>query len=189
MHIGIGKKIWWDRSPLLRWGFKKLGMIPVEESLSNIPEEEAEEALTRQDKYGKKVFREIIDKEKDGKVATNVDFVHSAVATLSRGDALVVLPEGLWLNPQNTAAPREKAEMKQGYRGIELVASQYKKLTGEELPIIPTAFIEDRKTGKKRLKIGKPLRLSENTEDSNGTDWCMKHVAEMLPEEQRGYYK
>ena len=175
---------------MLRWVFKKMGMIPIEESLANIPsDQEKEDALLRQNKYGQKVFRKIIDKEKNGQTATNIDFVHSAVAALSRGDVLTVFPEGLWINPQSTARPRERAELKQGYRGIELVASQYKKLTGQELPIIPTAFIEDAKTGKNRFVVGEPLKLSGNDTEQNGTDWCMQHIAKMLPEEQRGYYK
>ena len=37
--------------------------------------------------------------------------------------------------------------------------------------------------------VGKPLLLNDNNSDANDTDWCMTHVAGMLPEEQRGYYK
>jgi hypothetical protein len=84
---------------------------------------------------------------------------------------------------------RRKAEMKRGYPGIEIVARQYKKLTGEELPIIPTVFIEDETTGKKKVVVGKPLLLSENNSVVRDIDWCMAHIAAMLPEEQRGYYK
>lgn len=187
IHFGIAKEMWWNTPA--RWLLKKFGMIPIEESLSNIPEEEKEEALKRQGGHGKDVFRRIIDREKTGGVAMNTEFVRQAVAVLSRGDTVGVYPEGLWLNPEGPMKLREKAEMKKGYQGIELVARQYQKLTGEELPIVPTAFIEDRKTGKKKVVVGKPLLLSENDSGMSGTDWCMAHVAEMLPEEQRGYYK
>ena len=189
LHLGVAKAIWWNQSAVTKWFLKKFSTIPIEESLSNLTEEEKEEALKKQGKAGRVVFRKIIDKEKEGKLATNVDFTRQSVALLSRGDAVGVFPEGLWLNPERRVKLREKAEMKKGYRGIELVASQYKKLTGEELPIIPTAFIEDRKTGKKKVVVGKPLLLSENDSELNDTDWCMAHVAKMLPEEQRGYYK
>ena len=188
LHFGVAKEMWWNTPA--KWLLKKFGMIPVEESLSNISEQEKEEALQRQGGNGKKVFRKIIDREKTGGVPMNTEFVRQAVAVLSRGDVLGVYPEGLWLNPQGAGKlSREKKEMKQGYRGIELVASQYQKLTGEELSIIPTAYIEDAKTKKRKLIVGQPLKLSENDTDLNGTDWCMRHVAEMLPEEQRGYYK
>jgi len=197
-HFAIGKEIWWEQSPVLKWFFKKLRLIPVEESLANLSEQEKEEALKRQNKYGKKVFRKIIEREKRGGVAMNADFVRAATAALSRkdknkkGDVVIIFPEGLWLNPQGKMVPREKAEMKQGYRGIELVASQYKKVTGKELKILPTTFIEDAKTGKKKLVISKPVKLSENDTDLNGTDWCMAKIAgkfEGENKDKRGYYK
>jgi len=186
LHFAVAKEMWWNSSTIARWFLKKLRIIPVEESLSNISEKEKEEALNRQGGHGKAVFRRIIDREKQGKAATNIEFVRQAVAVLSRGEAMGIFPEGLWLNPKNG---REKKEMKQGYRGVELIAEQYKKLTDEELPIVPTAFIEDDKTGERKIIIGKPLKLSGNDCNLNGTDWCMEHVAEMLPEQQRGYYK
>ncbi len=188
IHFGIAKEMWWNTPA--KWLLKKFGMIPIEESLSNLSEQEKEEAMQRQGGHGKDVFRKIIDREKQGGVSMNTEFVRQAVAVLSRGDAVGVYPEGIWLNPQGAGKlSREKKEMKQGYRGIELVASQYKKLTGEELPIIPTAYIEDAKTKKRKLIVGQPLKLSDNDTEINGTDWAMAHVASMLPEEQRGYYK
>jgi len=189
LHFAVGKEIWWNRSAVAKWFLKKLGALPMEESLANLTEKQKEDALKSQSSHGKKVFRKIIDREKSGGVATNIEFVHRAVALLSRGDAIGIFPEGLWLNPERVLRLREKAEMKQGYRGIELVAGQYEKLTGEELPIYPTAFIEDRETGRKKVIVGEPLLLSENNSGLNDTDWCMSYVAKMLPEQQRGYYK
>jgi 1-acyl-sn-glycerol-3-phosphate acyltransferase len=188
-HFAVAKEMWWNNSTISRFFLKKMGMIPVEESLSNISNQEKEKALTRQGSNGKKVFRKIIDREEQGKISNNMDFVKQAVAVLSKGDALCVFPEGLWLRPEGLGVQsREHKEMKQGYRGIELIASQYKKLTGEELPIIPTTFVEE-ENGNKKLIISDSVDLSENNTDLNGTDWCMAKVAKMLPENQRGYYK
>lgn len=190
LHFAIAKEMWWNSNPIQRWLLKKFGMIPIEESLSNLSEQEKEEALKRQGGNGKKVFRKIIDREKMGGVPANVEFVRQAVALLSRGDSVGVYPEGLWLRPEGIGKlSREHKEMKQGYRGIELIANQYRKLTGKELLIIPTAYIEDAKTKTRKLIVGQQLKLSENDTDLNGTDWAMTRVAEMLPEEQRGYYK
>ena len=190
LHLAVGKENWWDSSPATRRFLKIARMIPVEESLSHLSEEEKEEALKRQGDNGKAVFRKIIDREKRGGTATNIEFTRQAVAALLRGDALGIFPEGLWLRPEGGQfGLREKAEMKQGYAGMELLIRQYKKLTGEDLPIVPTAFREDRVTGKKELIIGERLSLKENNTKLSDTDWCMAHVANMLPEEQRGYYK
>jgi 1-acyl-sn-glycerol-3-phosphate acyltransferase len=188
LHFAIAKEMWWNTPA--KWLLKKFGMIPIEESLSNLSEKDKKEALERQGGNGKKVFKKIIDREKSGGLSMNTEFVRQAVAVLSRGDAMGIYPEGLWLRPEGVQKlAREHKEMKRGYRGIELVAKQYQKLTGEELTIIPTTCIEDANTKKRKLIVGQPLKLSENDTDLNGTDWCMKHVAEMLPEEQRGYYK
>ena len=189
LHLTAGKEIWWNRSPILKWLFKQMGTIPVEESLSNLTDAEKEEALLRQGEEAQPIYRKIIDREKEGKLPTNAEFVRQAVALLSRGDALGIYPEGLWLDPQGSRRLREKSELKKGYAGIELVARQYEKLTGEELPILPTANIEDLETGKRKVIIGKPLLLSKNESGQSDTDWCMAHIAEMLPVEQRGYYK
>ena len=187
LHFGVAKEVWWN-SPM-QWALKKLGMIPIEESLSNLTEEQKEEALKNQVGKGKEVFRKIIDREKAGGVSMNTEFVRQAVALLSRGESVGVYPEGLWLHPEGIGnAAREHKEMKQGYRGIELIAKEYQKLTGKELPIVPTAYTEEKGKDRK-IKIGKPLKFSENDTKLNGTDWAMAHVAEMLPEEQRGYYK
>lgn len=190
LRMVIGKQIWWERSSLHKWFFKKMGMISANESLTNISKEEKEAALARQDAYGQKVFRKIIDQEERGNKPFDTDFIRQSVALLSRGDVICMLPEGLWLNPEGSALnPREKAEMKQGYGGFELIARQYKKLTGKDLPILPTAFVDDKTTGKKEFHVGAPLILEENDSGLNNTDWCMAHIAKMLPESQRGYYK
>lgn len=186
LHLVVGKSIWWDGSVISRWFLKKLKAIPVQESLSNLSQEEKESALMRQGKMGKIVFRKIIDKEKRGELAVDTSFIRQAVAVLSQGDAVGIFPEGLWLNPQGVI--REKAEMKRGYGGMELIASQYKKLTGVDLSILPTAFNEDQNTKEKKLIIGKEINLTNNNSKLNGTDWCMSQIAALLPMEKRGYY-
>lgn len=188
IHLAVGKEIWWDKSPLMKWFFKKMGTIPVEESLANLSGAQKAEALSRQkSSFARKVYKNIIEKEQRGDFPANTSFVRQAVALLSRGDAVSVYPEGLWIDPQGPI--KEKEELKQGYRGIELIAKKFKDLTGEELPILPTAFVDDEKNGGKKIIIGKPILLSKNESGLNGTDWAMSHIAGMLPEDKRGYYK
>lgn len=188
VHFGLAKNIWWNTP--LKWVFKQLQMIPLEESLSNISEEKKEEALLNQGAQGKEVFRRIIDREKRGEAPMNMNFFHQAIAVLSQGDALAMFPEGLWLKPFGVGKiSQEKVKgLKQGYQGVELIVRQYKKLTGDDLPVLPLAFIADRVHDKRYLKIGKPLVLEQNPTQLTGTDWSMAHVACMLPEDDRGYY-
>jgi hypothetical protein len=96
-----------------------------------------------------------------------------------------LFPEGLWLDPQSLT--QEKPEMKQAYRGLELIASQYEKLTGKQLLVLPTSFFEEVGLGRV-LKIGKAVVLEKNDSGLSDTDWLMKQIAEMLPEKNRGHY-
>lgn len=184
-HPIVGKSIWWNSS-FSRSFLKAIKAIPVQESLSNLPREEKHAAKERQGVVGKKVFQEIIDQENRGQLRVDTDFIRQSVAVLSHGDALCLFPEGLWLEPQSLT--REKPEMKQAYRGVELVASQYEKLTGKQLPILPTSFFEEVE-GERVLKVGEVITLDENNSDLSGTDWLMTQIAQMLPEKNRGYYK
>ncbi|OQA36914.1 MAG: Acyltransferase [Parcubacteria group bacterium ADurb.Bin326] len=185
-HPIIGKSIWWKNSFFARSFLKAIKAIPVQESLSNLSKEEKYAAKERQGIVGKKVFQEISAQEDRGGLRVDTDFVRQSVAVLSRGDAMCLFPEGLWLQPQSLT--QEKPEMKQAYRGLELVASQYEKLTGKQLPILPTSFFEESGRGK-ILKVGEAVTFDENNSELNNTDWLMTQIAQMLPENNRGYYK
>ena len=118
------------------------------------------------------------------------EFIRQSVALLARGDVICIFPEGLWLDPKGFALnPRENPKMKQGYAGFELIARQYKKLTGKDLPILPTAFAENKDSSESGLRVGEPVVLGDNKTEFGDADWCMAQIAKMLPEEQRGYYK
>lgn len=185
-HPVVGKSIWWKTSFFSRNILKALKAIPVQESLANLSREEKDAAKDRQGTVGKRAFQEIINQEERGGLSVDTDFVRQSVAVLSRGEVLCLFPEGLWLEPQSLI--QEKPEMKQAYRGLELIASQYEKLTGKQLPILPTSFFEEVE-GERVLKVGEVITLDKNNSELSGTDWLMTRIAQMLPEKNRGYYK
>jgi hypothetical protein len=90
IHIATGRKIWWEKSKILQWFFKKMRVLPVQESLANLSREEKEAALKRQGSWGQKVFRKIIDREDRGEFPVDVEFIRGAVAALSRGDSVSI---------------------------------------------------------------------------------------------------
>lgn len=184
-HPIVGKSIWW-KNFFARSFLKAIKAIPVQESLANLSREEKDVAKERQGFVGKRVFQEIINQEDRGGLRVDTDFIRQSVAVLSRGETLCLFPEGLWLEPQSLT--QEKPEMKQAYRGLELIASQYEKLTGKQLPILPTSFFEEAGRGR-ILKIGEAVSFDKNNSELNNTDWLMAQIARMLPEKNRGYYK
>lgn len=185
-HVVGAKTIF--SNPVSKIGLAAIRGITVPESLAHLSETEKAELLARiPNRYIRNRYEEVIDREAAGEVDQSglIEFIRSSVALLSRGDVLVIYPEGLWLYDGEDGASRSHSLYK-GLDGFNIIAEQYKKLTGEELPIIPVAISETDKT--KQMQIGSPLKLSENDSGTSDTDWCMHHIAAMLPKENRGYY-
>ena len=184
VHVSLGERIWWKRSPMHRWLFKKMGAVPIKESLANLTPEEQEEAKANQDKYGQKVFQEIMDEDAAGNEPDNREFLRAAVAALLNGDDVSIFPEGLWKDQEGSTMmkARRKQELYEGYEGMEAIARLYKKISGKDLFIAPVALDENRETGKQAMRIGKVLQGKDTHE-------VMTEIARMLPEDQRGHYR
>lgn len=178
-HIAAGKELNFDRSPVRRWLLEKLRMLPVQETLANLNDEEKEALLERvPGETRKKSYKSIIDREKNGeRPLANVPFLRQATALLSRGDVVVVFPEGLFLYD-------EKTGLRKGYGGAEGIAKAYERLTGEPLKIVPIG-ISKKEDGK--IRVGEAFTL-EQAAQGNKIEGIMKKMAEQLPKEERGHY-
>lgn len=182
-HVVAAEKLHGEH-PIRSIGLELIRAITAPESLAQLSPEEKEAVVKRiPDAFVKKKYQEIIAAEAVGEIDTSglLQFIRSSVALLSRGDVLIIYPEGLWLYDGDNNSPRSQSLYK-GYGGFEIIAQQYKKLTGEKLPVIPTAVFVD-EDGTKKVKIGTSLGHDEVL-----VDVCMHKIAEMLPETQRGYY-
>jgi len=187
-HIVASNKVHGEH-PVRKIGLQAIRGLSAPESLANLTNEEKQELIKRvPDTFVREKYQEVIDQEESGELDRSglIDFVKSSVALLSRGDVLVIYPEGLWLYDGEGDNPRDHSLYK-AYDGFSVVAEQYKKLTGEDVPIVPIGFSE--KEGQREVKIGDPSTLRDNDTDLSNADWYMKQIAEILPEEQRGYYK
>ena len=92
----------------------------------------------------------------------------------------------MWLYDGENGDPRDHI-LYQGYGGFDLIARQYKKRNGEHIPILPIGF--SKSNNKIKVKIGNPSTVEDNETESSNTDWFMNKIAELLPEDQRGYYR
>lgn len=163
-----------NMTPISRWLMKQLGEIEIRPSLSNLSPEEQRAIIPRLSNRMEQSYYEgvIADGEK-GKAALlkNMTFLRTTVATLLRREPVLFFPEGLWTY--------EGHVLRKAYPGLELVAREYRRLTGEDLPILPIG-LDDR-----RVRIGETVSFTEE----ETTDSMMRRVATLLPEEARGYYK
>ncbi len=132
-HIAAGEELNFNRSGFRKWLLERLRMIPVRESLANLNDEEKEKLLERVPGEKRKAsYRKIAEREKDGGAAANKEFIKTTVALLSRGDVVAMFPEGLFLYDDNKG-------LRKAYGGVELIAREYKRLTGKDLPIVPVS--------------------------------------------------
>lgn len=186
-HVVAAEKVHGEH-PIRKIGLNAIRSITAPETLAHLSSKEKEELLSRvSDEFVKEKYQEIIESEAEGEVDRSglLKFIRSSVALLSRGDVLIVYPEGLWLYDGKDGALRSHSLYK-GYDGFNVIAEQYKKLTGNEVPIVPISFYEH--DGQKEVQIGTPSTVRDNDSGLSDTDWYMQQIANMLPEEQRGYY-
>ncbi|MFA5945929.1 MAG: lysophospholipid acyltransferase family protein [Patescibacteria group bacterium] len=158
-------------NPAITWFLKKIGVFEVKSSLGNLTAEEQAELMTRVPKKPKhvaKYYQTVIDRPVD--LGSVRKFARESAALLARGDAVAMFPEGLWTY--------EGPVLRKAYPGIEIVNNEYRRLTGEDAPIVPIAISD------KRVQIGESLTLGQG--DSVHT--VMAKIAGMLPVEERGYY-
>lgn len=188
-HVTASEAIHWHHSPLFTWFLKQMRALPVPESLAHLSDEQKQQLLSRiDDPVRKSSYEQIIAREAaddKNQLSERMRFIRSTVALLTRGDVVILYPEGLWLYEGGAAHPRAQT-MYQGYPGMEVIARQYQALTGQELPIVPVAQYTQNTV--RKMTIQKPLFLSQNTSGLSDTDWCLAHIANKLPAEQRGYY-
>ncbi len=163
MHFNI--------SPVYSWLLRKLGVVKVDSTLGNLSEEAKIALMSRVPSGDKAYYQKVIDRDHQGKgLAGQREFIRTAVALLAEKKPLILFPEGLWTYEGN--------KMHRAYPGIELISREYKRLTGEDLPIVPLG-ISDR-----TIQTGEPFVLNEG----ETVDVVMRKVAELLPEAERGYY-
>lgn len=176
-HIAAADELNFKRSGFRSWLLKKLRMIPVKETLSNLSDGEKTALLERVPGRAKKGYGKVVEREREGEVAMNNDFLRASVALLARGDVVVTFPEGLFLYDG-------KRSLRKAYGGVELVARRYKQLTGKDLPIVPIALVPARAGSKRRIAVGEAAPIAEGA----GVDSVMERLAELMPEDLRGAY-
>jgi len=168
VHISAGEELNFKRSEFRAGLLKKLGMLPVKESLSNLDNEAKKDLLEKVPARSRAGYEKVLARES---LPFNREFIRSAVAALLKGEPVVIFPEGLFTY--------EGDNLRQAYGGWELIVREYKRVTVEDLPLLPVGLTRS------TASIGLIMSLAE-VQDTNG---LMRKVAKLLPENMRGVYK
>ncbi len=184
LHIAAGEELNFNRSKFRGWLLKKLGMIPVYESLAHVKTPEEKDALLSRVPSGERRggYQRVLDHNPADVARRANEFAKTAAALLAKGDVVAMMPEGLF-------AYEEEKMLQEGYGGMGLIAAEYKKLTGQDLKIIPVAMYTDEQ---KTVNVGEPLFIpgaKGKIDKKEDTDSIMTYLASMMPEKFRGYYK
>jgi len=179
-HIAAGEELNFNRSGFRKWLLERMRMLPVRESLANLNDQEKEELLARVPGEKRQAsYRKIAEREKNGAAAANKEFIKATVALLSRGDVVAMFPEGLFLYDDNKG-------LRKAYGGVELIAREYQRLTGKDLPIVPVSVWGNAEV--KRIEVGEAITLARGGKERSGTERVMRELADLLPEDLQGEY-
>jgi 1-acyl-sn-glycerol-3-phosphate acyltransferase len=165
-----------EGSPVKKWLLEKMGFLRVESTLSGLNKEEKTALLNNVPAHERAYYQKVADRDEKPSLSAQRQFLRTVVALLAKGEPVTVFPEGLWLFEEG-GKPEKK--MRKAYSGIDVVAREYKKVTGKELPILPLAITDG---GVEVLEV---MNLSEGETIHK----VMEEISKHLPEEERGYYK
>jgi len=145
IHIVSAQSTNWQR-PLAAFFMRRLGMIPIQESLSHLSRLEINELNSSNGRFvSGKHYNEVWQRSVKG----NAEKIRCMCSLLVLGRSIAIFPQGLI---ENVTA---RADIRRAYAGYALVAREYKKLTGRDIPIVPVAI------HKTTVGFGKPFLIDE----------------------------
>ncbi len=130
VHIAAGENLNW-RNPVLAYFLRRLGMVPIKESLSKLTEEQKKELLSKLKSTERENYRDVMENENRFN-SRNKDYIRMMTALLMRGKNIGIFVEG----PYTHIKDYERS----AYAGYSLVAREYKRRTGKDIPIVPVSF-------------------------------------------------
>lgn len=120
--------------PGLRYVMKKLGMIPLRETLSHyetLSDEEKNKLVRRAPPTQWKTHRQILEEGSKNSMG-NIKYIRNAASILMQGKDVGVYAEG--------PLSRLKDDSRRAYAGYALIAREYQRQTGKKLPIVPVGI-------------------------------------------------
>lgn len=148
VHVASDKTMNW--TPLRAYFMRKIGSIPVRGTLSNLTEQQKKDLKNRSDILSQYDLNRLI-KRGDNYTSDNIAHIRTMVSMLMQGKDIAIMAEG----PEMGRSEENKA-----YAGYALVAREYRRQTGKDLPIVPVSSYE------RRIAFGKPFYVDKKGRQS-----------------------
>ena len=158
IHIVSAETINWSEEGMFKWFLKKIGAIPIKETFSHLSEEQKQEVVKKAPSREKEIHAEATKNIGRG----NLKNIKTMVATLLKGEDLAIFTEGPF--------SRLEEDERKSYAGYALVAREYKRITGEDLNIIPTGIRNSKVSFGKSFHIDKKNRQSKEALEDIATE-------------------
>ena len=181
LHAAVAKEVLWDLSPPTRWLLKRLGHLPVRETLAHKSESEKRAIVARQPRIFRSAWRRVASRNPG---AENRNFVRAASAVLITGGNVLVFPEGL-----RELRRGESRALRRGLGGFVLVAREYERVTGRPPRLVIVAASGSKRAVRKRIHLSAPFVLSDLPEGTEAPDYVIQKLAELLPPEYRADHR
>ena len=166
VNISVAETINWKRNKAFQWVLKKLGMIPIKETFSNLSEQQIEEVL-KKSPIGQKEKHKAVARGFNS-LGGNTKNIKTMVALLLQGKDVAIFVEGPF--------SRLKEDERKAYAGFALVAREYKRVAGKELNIIPTGI------RKSKVSFGESFHIDKKGKQSK------EELQEIATEKIHGLY-
>lgn len=131
VHIAAGEIVNWSRGPFARWIMRNMGMVPLRETLSHLSPEQRQAAIEAAPSKQRLAYNQVVT-ETNTIQPGNIDNIQAMVALLIAGEDVAIFAEGLF--------SRLEDDPRIAYAGYALVAREYMRVTGQEIPVIPTGI-------------------------------------------------
>ncbi|XLQ19960.1 MAG: lysophospholipid acyltransferase family protein [Candidatus Moraniibacteriota bacterium] len=153
VHIVSAETINWDNDKIgaFKWLMKKLGMVSVRETFSNLDDKQ-QEKVVKKSRVSEREAHEKVKEGVDGLGGGNIKNIKSMVALLLSGENVAIFTEGPF--------SRIEEDDRRSYAGYALVAREYKRVTGETLDIVPTGIRNS------KVIFDKSIHIDENGRQS-----------------------
>jgi len=184
VHLYVDESINW--TPLRRTFLKPMGMIPIKGTLSHLSEKQKQKVIEKH-LLERRGFKEVIRDEKKAGYE-NIKYIRQMTSMLMQGRNAGIFVEGPELNIPKEDDKSEEPK-RRAYAGYALVAREYKRRTGQDLPIVPVGIHRGNVAFGDAFYIDQKHKMNRKELEETATEKILEQYAIARSEKEVTYKK